>query len=175
MRPYSRSGFTLVEILMVVVILGIVAAVIVPQLGARDDLKASAGARMLIADLSYAQSRAIATQRKQYVQFTGQQYFILSRTSDNAALTQIAHPVNPGNYVISFDSGPLSGVRVIESTFGTSSMVAFDELGSPMQYDSQTNTSTALTSPGIIRIQSGEQIMTITIEPYTGEMTVTQG
>jgi type II secretion system protein H len=170
-----RAGFTLVEILMVVVILGIVAAVIVPQLGARDDLKVSAGARMLIADLSYAQSRAIATQRKQYVQFAGQQYFILSRTSDNAALQQIVHPVNAGNYVITFDDGPLRDVRVVEATFGTAAMIAFDEQGSPLQYDSATNSSSALTSPGIIRIQSGANFMTITIEPYTGEMTVSQG
>ena len=35
-----NSGFTLVEILMVVVILGIASAIIVPQLGSRDDLRA---------------------------------------------------------------------------------------------------------------------------------------
>ena len=39
------AGFTLVEILVVVIILGIASAVIVPQIGNSNDLKAAAAAR----------------------------------------------------------------------------------------------------------------------------------
>lgn len=157
---------------MVVVILGIVASIIVPQLGSRDDLKVAAAARMMIADLSYAQNRAITTQKKQYVVFVSQQYSLLSRNSDAAPLVAVAHPVNPGNYVSTLDSGPLSGVTITEVDFGGASVLAFDELGSPLAY-SGSGTST-LTSPGTIKIESGGQKMTISIEPYTGEMSVSR-
>ena len=38
-------------------------------MGTRDDLKAAAAARMLMADLIYAQNRAISTQTRHYVKF----------------------------------------------------------------------------------------------------------
>ena len=60
-RPFgSRRGFTLVEILCVVVILGIASAIIIPQLGTHDDMKVAAAARTVMADLIYAQNTAIA-------------------------------------------------------------------------------------------------------------------
>ncbi len=170
-----HHGFTLVEILMVVVILGIVAAIIVPQIGSRDDLKCAAAARVMIADLSYAQSRAISAQKKQYVEFDDQQYTIKSRITPTDPLTAITHPVNPGSYVTRMNTGPLTGVMIDQSVFGTADSVAFDELGSPLSYDPATGTTSTLSSPGIIRIQSGDRILTISIEPYTGEMSVSEG
>jgi prepilin-type N-terminal cleavage/methylation domain-containing protein len=175
MQVHTRRAFTLVEILMVVVILGILAAIIVPQIGARDDLRLASAARVIIADLSYAQSMAITSQRKHFVAFDANQFAIQSRTSDLVDPTDIVHPVNPGNYVVSFTSGPLAGVSIIESTFGDTSTLAFDELGSPLSYDSASDITTTLSSPGVIRIQSGDRIMTISIEPYTGEMSVNEG
>src|SRR4051812_47762470 len=63
------SGFTLAEILAVVVILGIASAIIIPQIGTRDDMRVKAAARTLIADLIYAQNLAISTGQTVYVRF----------------------------------------------------------------------------------------------------------
>jgi prepilin-type N-terminal cleavage/methylation domain-containing protein len=172
---HAKRAFTLVEILMVVVILGIVAAVIVPQIGQRDDIKLASAARVIIADLSYAQSRAISSQHKHYVLLETTQYSIKSRTSPGDDLGNISHPVNPGNYVTAFNIGPLAGVTILETDIGGTGAVAFDELGSPLAYDADTDAYTTLSSPGIIRIQSGDRILTISIEPYTAEMSVSEG
>jgi prepilin-type N-terminal cleavage/methylation domain-containing protein len=171
----TQRAFTLVEILMVVVILGIVAAVIVPQIGQRDDIRLASAARVLIADLAYAQSRAISSQHKHYVLFETAQYSLRSRSSPSDSLQNLTHPTNPGSYVTAFNTGPLTGVTIVETDIGGADGLAFDELGSPLAYDADTDTSTTLSSPGTIRIQSGDRIMTISIEPYTGEMSVSEG
>jgi len=69
MLTQPKRAFTLVEILMVVVILAITSAIIIPQISSRDDLKVASAARVVMADLIWAQNRAISTQQKQYVFF----------------------------------------------------------------------------------------------------------
>src|SRR5947207_2842939 len=52
--PRTRRAFTLVEILAVVVIIGIASAIIIPQIGTRDDMRNTAAVRIIVADLIYA-------------------------------------------------------------------------------------------------------------------------
>src|SRR5688572_24441187 len=69
-RPHGiRRAFTLVEILAVVVILGIASAIIIPQIGTRDDMRAAAAARIVVSDLIYAQNLAISSGTAAYVRF----------------------------------------------------------------------------------------------------------
>ena len=144
----KHAAFTLVEILMVVVILGIVAAIIIPQLGTRDDLRLAAAARGIIADLTYAQSQAIATQTKQYVVF-GQTQYTLKKQS-GASLVTLSHPVNPGNFVVDYASGALNGIVIAECDFDGQLTIGFDELGSPTAYNTSTQAISTLSSAGTI-------------------------
>ena len=52
----DRRGVTLVELMVVLVLLSIAAAVIVPQAVQSSDLEAVSAARVLAADLNYAPS-----------------------------------------------------------------------------------------------------------------------
>jgi prepilin-type N-terminal cleavage/methylation domain-containing protein len=54
------AGYTLVEIVMTLLILGIVAALVAPNLSQADTSRLPAAMRLLEADLAYAQSHAIA-------------------------------------------------------------------------------------------------------------------
>lgn len=174
LEPHRARGFTLVEILVVVVILGIASAIIIPQIGSRDDLIAAAGARVLMSDLIYAQNRAIAVQKPHYVQFVGQQYTLLTRDSDASPLYAITHPITKDPYAVTFgaaNSG-LEKVAIGTFSFGGPSVLGFDELGSPVAYDVGTNTSTPLATSGTISISCGDITLTVSVEPYTGETLV---
>src|SRR5262245_53440741 len=169
----GRSGFTLVEILMVVVILGIASAIIIPELGSRDDLRASAAARVVMADLIYAQNCAISKQKKHYVRFLSNEYSVC----DSTALTPIDHPLKPainnGKYTITFGTGGSNGLdrcSLGTVTIGATTTLGFTDLGEPFAYDGATETP--LTIPATIIVQSGANSLTVQVEPYSGECSV---
>jgi len=171
-------GFTLVEILVVVVILGIAGAIIVPQLGTRDDRTSEAAARVMMADLIYAQNLAITQQSNLYVMFqltpTFSQYSLV-RSSD---MTVVSHPVNRTPYTVVFGTGGSSGMQgitLVSADFKGQSATTyqtfgFDEIGTPVVYIGAG--SQALTSGSIV-IQAGQFKLRIDIEPFTGQITVT--
>lgn len=186
-----RGGFTLVEILMVVVILGIASAVIVPQIGTRSDLKARAAARMVTADLIYAQNMAIATQRMHYVKFdlANNRYSVMeempldSGTGVTGIEKVMLHPVNKTNYVVQF--GAAGGSRYAELALdaaGTvfngisldyrpSYVVCFDELGTPFVYSSTLSSCNEMLD-GNVRVKSGTFVLNVKVQRYTGEISI---
>jgi type II secretion system protein H len=171
-RKLGNWGFTLVEILVVVLILGIASAIIIPQIGSRDDLVVSAAARVVMSDLIYAQNRSIATQKRHFVQFSGQTYTVMTRDSDVQPLYAINHPVTKNTYAATFGAPNTGLERVALGTvnFGGQTIVAFDELGSPYSFDGST--MTPLINSGTIIVSAGVASLTISVEPYTGEATV---
>ena len=171
-RKVARA-FTLVEILVVVLILGITATIIIPQIGNRDDLRAASIARAMMADLTYAQGQAITLQRPQYVRFdlATNKYELLQQLSPSDQL--LTHPVNKTPYTIALGSArkdDLKDVVLDAVSFDTQPVLMFDELGAPRSYNPLTNTSTPMVT-GSVRIKSHAYTLTIAVEPYTGVLT----
>jgi prepilin-type N-terminal cleavage/methylation domain-containing protein len=173
--PTRRTAFTLIEILVVVLIIGIAAAIVVPQLGTRDDMKASSAARVIMADIIYAQNLAITQQNYHYLAFdvANKRYSVR-----NSAMTNLTHPVNKNAYVVQFGPGGTNGFRdltLLSANFtgqsgGIEPTIGFDELGTPLVHD---GTTTENMTAGSIIIQAGNYRLRIDVEPYTGQITVT--
>jgi prepilin-type N-terminal cleavage/methylation domain-containing protein len=158
-------AFTLVEVVIVVMIIGIVAAIVIPMQVSAASTELKTAANMIASDLEYAKSMAISTSKSYFVVFdtSAESYCI-----KNASGQVITHPVHIGaNYVVSFaGDGRLDKVNIVSTTFGATNTIKFDSLGSPFD-----GTGAAL-SNGIIQLSAENQTMKVKIEPVTGYISI---
>ena len=111
----ARLGFTVIEILIVIVILGIAALTAIPMLSSAGSIQVRSVANMISADLEYAKSLAITKGQKLSVVFDpGSDSY---RIEDQSGTT-ISHPVKKGfDYVIDLQDEGLDKVDITGATF----------------------------------------------------------
>jgi prepilin-type N-terminal cleavage/methylation domain-containing protein len=159
-RPNSnirpRYGFTLVEIIVVVLILAIAAAIIVPQAVQSSDVQSLAGARTLACDIEYARDLAITRATPITVKFEVANNLYRLRN----ASTDLVNPITQKAYVMSYATqAGLTKVTLVSTTF-TGGMVTFDETGSPDAAGSAT-------------LRAGSWSYRIDVAAATGKVSVT--
>jgi type II secretory pathway pseudopilin PulG len=165
-------------VLSVVILIGITASIVVPQFATRDDLQTTAAARLVMGDLMYAQNRAIATQKKHYVEFSGSAYTLYARDSDSTALYALTNPITNSTYTVGFGTGnqqfPTTQIQSINFDGSAFQAIQFDSLGLPSVYNATNDTAVALANTGTITLStsSGAFPTLVTIDPTTGEATV---
>jgi prepilin-type N-terminal cleavage/methylation domain-containing protein len=152
------GGFTIVEVVIVVVIIGIAALIAVPMMSSAASLQIRSAANMIAADIEYARSMAISRGQNYKVVFDkdADSYKIVDQ-SDNV----IQHPVKKGfTYVIDFQNeSRLDRVDIISANFNADQTVIFDCLGSP-------------DSGGSVVLQADGTTRTVTVEPVTGFISI---
>lgn len=158
----SKAGFTLVEVLIVVAIMGLAAAVVVPQMLNAGTLHVQAAARSVVSDLLVAQNEAVVRQSVRKIVFAdGSSQYSLTDADD----TPIAAAWGRGGqYVVDFSrDNRFRGVRIENVNFGDdpddNRTIAFDELGVP-------------SSGGTVDVVSGTTRYRITVAAFTGKVTV---
>lgn len=153
------GGFTLLELIVVIVILAIVAAVVVPYAVGTTSLQARSAARMLMADLEYAQNQAIVTQADITVSFS---------TTDNSYTVSnesgpLIHPITKQAYTVDFDTQKgLERVCISSASFGGGPAVTFNPLGAP-------------SANGTVTLVAGAHTYLVEVAPITGRVSVSEG
>ncbi len=163
----TSGGFTIIEILLVVVIIAIAAMIAVPMMSSAASVQIRSAANIIAADLEYTKSMAISRQKNYSVVFnTANDYY---EVHDPNGI--IRHPVKKGfDYKVDFSSDSrLDKVVIDNADFDSSNTITFDYLGSPY---SGSGTSDPLNS-GTINLKAGDFTMTVSVEPITGFISIT--
>jgi len=161
----ASGGFTLIEIVIVIVIFAIAAMMAIPIMTSGASFQIRSAANVIAADLEYAKTIAISKGQSFSVVFdkTTETY----RIEDQAGAV-IPHPVKKGfDYIVDFrNDGRLSKVDIEDVSFDATSVIQFDYLGSP--YDALGNPLNS----GVITLKAGRMAATVNVEPVTGFISI---
>jgi MSHA pilin protein MshC len=144
----NQSGFTLIELVMIIVILAIIAAVAIPRMGDVTSMKAAATAEKIKSDIRYAQELAMTRNRSYRVYFNsapapGSGYAVVNDANNNGTWGEAGEfaqdPTGSGNLSVTLNAGDYAGVTASSSV----NPIEFNSLGRP------TGGATTITvSPG---------------------------
>jgi len=170
--PFLRSkgggrmarAFTLVEILIVIMVLAILAAVVVPMSGSTDATRLMAAARLLVVDIEFAQHTSITHPDDPAllkIDQANNQYWI-AQASDVG--TPVTDPGSLQPLLGQFGTGrgtPFTGVTIQSYSLDGDTELHFSGVGVPDQ-----------TSDATVVLANGVHTMTITVAAGSGEVSV---
>ena len=139
MNHYKSQGFTLIELIIVVLIMGIIGAIMIPAISGTHDAQCAAGSRVLTATLELAQGMAMSRQAEVAVVFSddGQRFKVVlvegQNLLDYESLTALEHPEKPGmQYEVHMAiEQQLRELEIQWVSFGNQGFVIYDAFGSP--------------------------------------------
>ncbi|MBM4103415.1 MAG: prepilin-type N-terminal cleavage/methylation domain-containing protein [Planctomycetes bacterium] len=183
-RNDKTSGFTLVEIILVVLILSIAALVAIPMFVSAADVQVRSAANRIAADLDYARGLAITRQKNYTVVFvpdnastsTVNESSYDIREAGGTASNIIKNPLDNRNFTVSLAAdNRVSSVNILSVNFDAvaSNAITFDYLGTP--YPGNVASPTVrLNSQGVVTLKSrvGAFTVSVKVEPLTGSVTI---
>lgn len=188
-RRRPLRGYTLLEVLVVVVVLGIAGALVIPSMGQTGVLRVQAAVRSVVADITFAQADAVAYQDRRAVVFVPAElvpaptggmrpregtntYGVYDVNGPTLSQSDLLYDVSraTGRMESNLNEARFAGAFIRAAVFDGNSTLVFDELGGPVQ----DLTGSAPSSGGRIRIEGSGSIFEIIIEAYTGRVSVNQ-
>lgn len=162
----ARRGYTLIEVLVVVTVLGIAASMVIPSFGGSDGMRVQAAVRTVVSDITFAQSDALAFQSGRAVVFhpgEGKYAVVEVRGSAIDESTDMIYDQR-------LQAGRYGNVRIASTSLGgaDADTLIFDEMGAPVT-DAGGSTPAG---NGTIVIEGAGDRYTLTVEGYTGRVSI---
>jgi MSHA pilin protein MshC len=160
------KGFTLIELVMVIVLVGIIAVFAAPKLGTITSTNAGAFADKLRTDIRYAQNLSMAQNRRYRVYFNtapspNPGYAVVNDANGNGTWGEAGEfasdPAGGGNLSITLNTGQYAGITFSAVGF-SGNYIEFNSLGVP--YDS----GGALAASKTVTVSPSGTIVTVTAQ-----------
>ncbi len=153
----KNRGFTLIELVMIIVLLGILAVVAAPRLGNIASTNAGAFTDKLRADIRYAQNLAMTRNARFRVHFNSAPAPNPGYAVTDGANTPVLDPAGGGNLSVVLNAGNYNGITVA-SPFP---FIEFDSLGRPYN-----NAGVLLAAAATLTVSPGA--IPVVVSPQTG-------
>lgn len=168
MRYLSSGGYTLIELIVVLVVIGILSAAVVPVLSTSNtEMHSQAAASRLLHDLYRARQCAMVRGIRVWLTFDVDQHSYAMYIENEVNPGRVNRnpfldPVTSKAYSVSFSNGMYAGAEFVNVDIDQSNEVGFDYLGRPLGITEQ-----ALVSDGTISMSDSIEI---TITARTGHI-----
>jgi prepilin-type N-terminal cleavage/methylation domain-containing protein len=160
----STKAFTLIELITVVVVVGTLGVIAIPNVNKMSEIRRASTIRTLQRDVSYARERALATGTVMWVCFDKSNNLYELRQGSTASpgpsgATVITDPATQRAWRVNLNQNDWLGISLSSISFpdpangSATSSVGFDRLGRPIVV-----TSSIMTSDGTVSFTSGYQV-----------------
>ena len=155
-----EKGFTLIEIILMVIIMAILAVTISTNMGGFRTMKVSSAARKVASDLRYAQQLSTTKQIIHGLEFTATGYSVYENDTPGDWAN---NPQGGGDFIIDYTTGELEGITV--ATNLQNDIVKFNSSGEALQDD-----GAPLPVGSTVTLNYQGEFKTVTIVPDTGKV-----
>ncbi len=162
----KASGFTLIELVMVLLILGVLSAVAFPRLVPDKSTEVLVGSLLVEQDLQYAADYALSTGLTIRCVFNvALNKYNLWKQSATGVWVLLTRPVTGENYDVSLGTKPYSGLVLTQANINGQSEVFFNSQGIPLDKNLvplTTNATVTLNNQKIIQITPVSSLVKLT-------------
>jgi Tfp pilus assembly protein FimT len=134
----SKSAFTIIELVMILLIVGIMSAMVMTQMPDLEGMRIAQAAHKIQSDIRYVQRLAMQLQRRTAILFnsTSDNYSVYIENTYGAgdwnASVKAKNPLTQDNFDVQLNSGDFSGVDITLVLFNSFNYaLMFDRDGSP--------------------------------------------